>query len=183
MPLAGDAHEHHVVDFRDLSAHADLFRCDALACCLGTTIKKAGSREAFRFVDHDLPLAAAQLAHARGARQMALVTAYGADPDSRIFYNRVKGEVERDVRAVGFDALHVFRPSLLTGERDEHRTGEAIGEAVLRIFNPLLVGPLRPLRPTSAEDVALAINAALRQGRPGAHVHGPVEIRTAARSA
>ena len=176
MDRAGETHRHHVVEFRDLDAHAGLFRCDALACCLGTTIKAAGSQEAFRFVDHGLPLAAARLAHAGGARQMALVTAYGASAGSRIFYNRVKGEVERDVRAVGFEALHLFRPSLLTGDREENRPGERLGEAVLGALSPLLLGPLRPLRPTAAEDVALAMGHALRHWRPGVHVHGPVEI-------
>lgn len=185
MPLAGDRHEHHVVDFRDLDAHADLFGCDAVACCLGTTIKQAGSQEAFRFVDHDLPLAAARLAHARGATGYALVSAYGADADSRIFYNRVKGETEDAIRAVGFGGLTLLRPSLLTGDRDENRPGERFGEAVLSVLTPIMVGPLRPLRPTPAEDVALAMADALSPeagARPelrsrGITVLGPVEIR------
>ena len=183
MPSAGEAHEHRVVPFEDWETRADLFRCSALACCLGTTIKQAGSQEAFRRVDHAMPLAAARIAREGGATACALVTAYGADPGSRIFYNRVKGEVERDVRGVGFRSLGLFRPSLLTGERDETRAGERAAEVVLGALRPLLLGPLRPLRPTPAADVALAMAEALRRPSPGARVHGPVEIREAARRA
>ena len=170
MARASPTHEPHTVNFRDLDAHAGLFTCDAVACCLGTTIKTAGSREAFRFVDLDLPLEAARLARARGAGAFALVSAYGADPDSRIFYNRIKGEAERAVRGVGFERVVLLRPSLLTGERAEGRTGEQIGGAVLRVLRPLLVGPLRNLRPTPAEDVALALSDALTA--PEAHPAG-----------
>ncbi|OZC02680.1 NAD(P)H-binding protein [Rubricoccus marinus] len=181
MPLASGTHEHHVVDFRDLDAHADLFGCDAVACCLGTTIKTAGSQEAFRFVDYDLPLAAARLAHTRGARAYGLVSAYGADADSRIFYNRTKGEAEDAVRAVGFEHVVLMRPSLLTGDRDEDRTGEKIGEALLRVFNPVLIGPLRPLRPTPAEDVAVVLTATLASATAsGVEIVEPVEIRARA---
>ena len=177
MPLASATHEHHVVDFGLLAAHDDLFRCDDLACCLGTTRAKAGSDAAFRRVDLEIPLEAAERAHGNGARRMALVSAYGANPDSRIFYNRVKGEAEEALGAVGFEGLHILQPSLLEGDREENRLGERIGQAVLGTLAPLLVGPLRPLRPTPAADVALALVDALRQRRPGRHVLGPVEIR------
>ncbi len=167
MPLASGTHEHHVVDFGEVDARADLFACDAVACCLGTTIKTAGSQEAFRFVDHDLPLAAARLAHARGARAFGLVSAYGASADSRIFYNRTKGEAEDAIRSVGFERVALLRPSLLTGDRDETRVGERIGEAVLSAVEFALVGPLRNLRPTPATDVARVLAAALAP--PEAH--------------
>ena len=180
MPLASPRHAHHVVDFDRLDAHADLFACDAVACCLGTTIRTAGSRAAFRRVDLELPRETARRARAAGATAAALVSAYGADAGSRIFYNRVKGEAETALEAVGFPSLTVLRPSLLDGERDEVRLGERVGLAVLRPLAPLLVGPLRPLRPTPAESVARALAASLAAAPPGVHRLGPDAIRARA---
>ena len=177
MPLAGPSHAHHVVDFDALDAHADFFTCDDLVSCLGTTIKDAGSQAAFRRVDLELPVEAARLAHAQGARQMLAVSALGADAGSRVFYNRVKGEAEDALRAVGFETLHLLRPSLLTGDRDEPRPGERLGELVLGAATPLLIGPLRPLRPTPALAVARALARLAADPAPGAFVHGPVALR------
>jgi uncharacterized protein YbjT (DUF2867 family) len=91
-------------------------------CATGTTIKKAGSKEAFRSVD--LPLSFARLAHQAGAQDFALVSAIGASVDSSFFYARVKGELERDVREIGFRSLTILRPSIIEGERDEVRLAE-----------------------------------------------------------
>ena len=94
---------------------------DAVICATGTTIKKAGSKEAFRSVDHDLPLSFARLAHQAGTQSFALVSAIGASVDSSFFYARVKGELERDIREMGFRSLTILRPSIIEGERDEVR--------------------------------------------------------------
>ena len=180
MPSAGASHAHHVVDFARLEAHAEALACDTLFCCLGTTMKQAGSQDAFRHVDHEIPVAAARLAHRQDARQMLAVSALGADAGSRVFYNRVKGETEDALRAVGFEALHLLRPSLLTGARDETRLGERVGELVLGAAKPLLIGPLRPLRPTPAAAVARCLAELARPMRPGVHVHGPDALRSRA---
>lgn len=181
MPSAGPAHEHHVVDFDDLEAVATLFTCDDYVCCLGTTMKQAGSKAAFRRVDLEIPVEAAQLALEGGATQALLVSAMGADPSSRIFYNRIKGEAERDLEAVGFASVVIGRPSLLSGDRDEERLGERIGLAVLGTLEPLMVGPLRSLRPTPALDVARALVYASESSRTGVRVLEPTEIREVAR--
>lgn len=178
VPAASAHHESHVVDFDRLDRHADLLACDDLVCCLGTTMKKAGSEAAFRRVDLEIPAEAARLAHDRGASQVALVSALGADPDSRIFYNRTKGEAEAAVRAVGFGAVQIFRPSLLTGDRDEFRLGERVGEAALHAASPLLRGPLADLRPTPAAAVARAIVAVAGRRPTGVRVYGPRQIRS-----
>ena len=130
---------------------------DDVFCCLGTTMKKAGSKEAFAKVDHEYPLQIACLAKQNGAAQYLIVTAMGADPGSAFFYNRVKGKVEEDLKGVGFDALHIFRPSLLLGDRDEKRLGEKIGEKVMKIFDPVMLGPLRKYRAIEAAKVARAM--------------------------
>ena len=180
MPLAGPTHTHHIVDFDRLGEHADLFTCDALFCCLGTTMKEAGSKEAFRRVDLDIPVEAARRAADGGTTLVSLVSALGADPASRVFYNRTKGEAERAVQAAGIATTQIFRPSLLTGERDETRLGESVGELILGAASPLLIGPLRPFRPTPARDVARAMAVAAETPRPGVRVVEPVEIRTLA---
>lgn len=149
--------ETHQTDFDRLEDSADLFEVDDVFCCLGTTMARAGSEAAFRRVDHDYPLRAAELAVARGAEQYLMVSAVGADPQSRIFYNRVKGEAEAAVKRLPFRAVWVLRPSLLLGDRQELRVGERLTSALSRPLVPLLVGRLRRYRPIEAEDVARAM--------------------------
>jgi uncharacterized protein YbjT (DUF2867 family) len=139
-------------------------------CCLGTTIKKAGSEAAFRHVDHDLPLAFGRAAAAAGARKLLIVTALGADPDSRIFYNRVKGEVEADLGALGLRELHLFRPSLMLGPRAERRPAEALGMALAKPLGALMVGPFARYRAVEGTDVARAMLAVALDDSP----RGPV---------
>jgi len=126
---------------------------DDVFCCLGTTIGKAGSQEAFRAVDHGAVVRVAQAARRRDATCFLLVSSLGADPDSRVFYSRVKGEVERDVAALGFSSCVVLRPSLLLGPRAERRPGERLAAWLLRPLGPLL-GPFRPI---PADAVAAAM--------------------------
>jgi uncharacterized protein YbjT (DUF2867 family) len=132
-------------------------RCDDIFCCLGTTIRKAGSQEDFRRVDHDYPLALARLGKTAGAQQFLLVSALGADAQSAVFYSRVKGETERDIAAIGLPKVIFLRPSILLGERREHRPGERVGIFVGQLIAPLFVGPLRKYRPIRADDVAAAM--------------------------
>jgi uncharacterized protein YbjT (DUF2867 family) len=99
---------------------------DSVICATGTTIKKAGSQEAFRSVDHDLPLSFARLAQQAGAQNFALVSSIGASVDSFFLYARVKGELERDVRQIGFHSLTILRPGIIEGQRDETRRAESL---------------------------------------------------------
>jgi uncharacterized protein YbjT (DUF2867 family) len=167
-----------VADFARLDEHADAFAVDEVFCCLGTTIRKAGSREAFMRVDHDFPLAAARLASEQGTPRFLLVTAVGADAGSRIFYNRVKGEVERDVTALPFEGVALLRPSLLLGDRAERRPAEALWQRLMPLAAPLLVGPLRRYRALDAADVARAMVRLAREGFRGVRVLESDEIAT-----
>ena len=170
--------EHHVVDFERLADHADRMACDDLFCCLGTTRRAAGSDAAFRRVDLEIPVEASRLAAARGARQLLIVTAWGADPGSRFLYPRTKGEVEQAVAGVGFEAVQILRPSLLAGDRAEVRWGERVGLAVGAVAGPLLRGPLSPLRPISARTVARAM-VEIAAARPsGVRTYGPDVLRS-----
>lgn len=168
---------HHVVDFETLEDHAAAIRGDDIFCCLGTTRKQAGSKEAFRRVDHDYPLQIAALALRNGATHYLLVSATGANPSSLFFYNRVKGEVEAALRALDYPTVSVMHPSLLTGDRDEKRTGEQVAEWLLDVFSFALRGPLARLRPTPADDVAAAMLAAAEAPTPGFHIYEPEAIR------
>jgi uncharacterized protein YbjT (DUF2867 family) len=157
--------EQRVVPF---PAIGDLPECTDVFSCLGTTIKKAGSQEAFRTVDHDAVVALAGSAYRAGAERFLHVTALGASPRSRIFYNRVKGETERDVAASGVPTTVAFRPSMLDGERPESRPAERIGLIAMRAAGPLL----GRYRPTRATDLARAMVAEAKGPRTG---HGVVE--------
>lgn len=168
LPIEDERLEQIVVDLDEMASVAESFAVDHVFCCLGTTIRKAGSPEAFRRVDVEYPITAASLAVDAGASQFLVVSALGADPDSRIFYNRMKGEMEVGVRRLPLQAIWVLRPALLIGDRDESRIGEQVAEVVLRPLSPLLVGPMRRYRPVSAHSVARAMVAlAARDGTGG----------------
>ncbi len=161
----------------DLTQPGDLPHVDDAFCALGTTIKKAGSQDAFRAVDHDAVVAVARAAAAAGARSFLHVTAMGASPGSRVFYNRVKGETERDVAGVGIATTISFRPSMLDGDRTESRPAEVVGLAVMRTLGPVL----GKYRPTRAADVATAMVHEAARGAEGNRVVDAGEITRLAR--
>lgn len=177
LPIAHKKLEQRVLAFDRLAQMADFPRVHDVFCCLGTTIKRAGSQEAFRKVDHALVVELARVAVRHRASQFLLVTALGADPRSRLFYNRVKGEVEEAVRRFAFDAIHIFRPSLLLGKRTESRPAERMAVMVSPLIAWAFVGPLARYRPIKAERVARAMVRTARQATRGVHVHESDEIR------
>jgi len=144
---------------------ADLF------ICLGTTHKQAGSKAAFRRVDHDYVLRVAELALAAGTQQLMVVSALGANAKARSHYSRVKGEVEAKLAAMNPPSLHLFRPSLLLGPRQEFRFGEKMGEPLAKLFAPLMVGGARAYRPVQAQTVAERMINEAAQDKRGQHVH------------
>ena len=161
----------HVVDFGNLLATSALEPpVDEAYCCLGTTMRAAGSRTAFRRVDHEYVTAFARLALGLGAASLTVISSLGADPESRSFYLRTKGEVERELIGLAVPSLAILRPSLLLGERRELRAGERAGELALRLASPLLRGALARYRPVHARTVARAMAACGRRGEPGVHV-------------
>jgi uncharacterized protein YbjT (DUF2867 family) len=142
-------------------------------CALGTTIRKAGSKEAFREVDYVMPLAFARSAHEHGAETFVLVSASVASASSSFFYPKIKGEIERDVELVGFRSLTIVRPSLIGGEREESRFGEAIAVRLMSIFAPVL--PKRfHVNPASA--IAAACLSAVVTGKSGLHFLPPENL-------
>ena len=144
-----------------------LVRADDIFCCLGTTIQKAGSKEAFRQVDYQYPLDIARLGLENGATRFALISSMGANASSAIFYNRVKGEVERDLAALNYPTLLLFRPSLLLGNRTETRLGERISGGFMRLFAPLIPAKYRAIE---AGKVANAMLTTAQQPRTGTSI-------------
>lgn len=130
---------------------------DAVFCCLGTTIKKAKSQAKFYEIDHDYVLELARFTKQQNCPQLHIVSAMGAHANSTIFYNRVKGEMERDVQELGIEKTAFYRPSLLLGNREEFRLGEQIGSVFMRIFNPLFVGKLKDYKAIPGKIVAQAM--------------------------
>lgn len=169
--------EQHVADLGRPEEHADLFRVDDVFCCLGTTIRAAGSQAAFRRVDHDYVVNAARVAAAAGARRYLLVTAAGAGRGSRFFYSRVKGDAEAGVRAQPFEGVVILRPSLILGPRAERRPSEALAQRVAPALAPLLVGPLRRYRAVEAHAVARAMVRLAKERPRGARVVESEEIQ------
>ena len=151
---------------------------DDAFCALGTTIKTAGSRAAFRRVDFGYVVAFARAARAAGAQRFMLVSAIGASARSPIFYLRVKGETEEAVAALGYPALHIFRPGLLLGKRAESRPREALGMALMPFLNPLMLGPAKAYRGIPADMVAAAMIIAAGAARTGRQIHTYADMVT-----
>jgi uncharacterized protein YbjT (DUF2867 family) len=166
LPLADPKLTQIVADFDRLEEGAASVAAEDVYCCLGTTIKKAGSQEAFRRVDFDYPLELARFSKTRGARRFLMVSALGADARSSVFYNRVKGEVEQAVRELAIEKSYFFRPSLLLGARVEFRLGERVAMAAATLIAPVLVGGLTRYRPIQADAVAAAMVHAARLDLP-----------------
>jgi uncharacterized protein YbjT (DUF2867 family) len=163
LPTLHDKLAQHEVDFDRLEDHAELFDVDVIICCLGTTIKKAGSQDQFRKVDLGYPMKAGELGRSRGVRAFILMSAIGASSSSTIFYNRVKGELEDALRDLDYPYLSIYHPSLLLGDRKEQRTAEALGIKAMPLVNRLLIGPLDKYRGIEAQTVASAmVNEACR---------------------
>jgi uncharacterized protein YbjT (DUF2867 family) len=162
--------EQRVKDLSSLAA-SDFAGVNDVFCALGTTMAKAGSQSAFRAVDYELPMQAARPAKAAGVEQFLLVSSVGANPASGNFYLRTKGELERDLATLGFRALHIFRPGLLLGARQEFRFSEALAQRMGPLLNLVMWGPLTRFRSVRAERVAKAMVAAALQGGNGVMIY------------
>lgn len=156
--------------------------CDHAYCCLGTTLREAGSPQAFRAVDHDLVLHYARFAQSGGAKTLIAVSSAGAAPEARNFYLQVKGVTELALMALRFRALHLMQPSLLLGSRKEWRPTEALARVLMPVLNPLLLGRYERWRAIPARTVAAAMCAAAALGTPGVYRHTWPALQSLART-
>ncbi|RFS24827.1 oxidoreductase [Chitinophaga silvatica] len=159
-----------IVNFKDTASLTPHLKGDVLFCCIGTTIKKARTKEKFREVDYGIPVSCAQLAHAAGVEQFLVISAVGANARSRNFYLRTKGQMEQAVLKVGFPSTYIFRPSFLIGKRQEFRFGEWIGKYLIQLFYFLLQGRWKKYRGIKAATVANAMIIAAKNNEKGVHV-------------
>ncbi|MFN8309284.1 MAG: oxidoreductase [Chitinophagales bacterium] len=170
LPVKNNKLKQVLVDFDHLPDYAEAFSGDVLFSALGTTIGKAGSQDNFFRVDATYQIEAARLAKSKGVQQHALVSALGADAKSSIFYNRVKGETEAAITAMGFATEIIVRPSILLGARNEKRNGEAVAQWVAKNLSFIFSGPLAKYKGVPAEIVAGAMIAAVQNQYKGLHI-------------
>ena len=150
----------HLSDINLLNYGID--RIDSGLCALGSTIKKAGSQQAFKNIDYTLVLRVAEFAKRFGAEEFSVISALGADRNSGIFYNKVKGEMEEGLKALNFKLLTIIRPSLLLGERKEKRVAEKIFIKLSPLLNKTLFGPLKKYRGIEAHKVATILAQSIK---------------------
>lgn len=171
-----------VANFDELENYQHDLKVDTVYCCLGTTMKKAGSRDQFYQVDYKYPLHLAELTLQNGARQYNLVTAMGANKKSIFFYNRVKGEVEEAITKLNFKNINIYRPSILVGERKERRLGEKIGIGIAKLIDPIMIGPLKKYRAIRGEHVAEAMLKVSLMDQQGVQIYSSDQLQKIAKS-
>ena len=165
--LSNEKVEEIITNFNDLEESLKSIQADDIYNCLGTTMKKAGSKEEFYKVDFSYPIEIARIMKNKGSDSFLNVSALGAKKSSIIFYNRVKGELEEALEEIGFGSLVIFRPSLLLGDRGEKRTGEDIAKKTYKILDNIFVGPLKKYSGIKGETVAHAMFEMARRNPQG----------------
>ncbi len=154
--------EEHIIDFDAPDGWKKLITGDVLYSAMGTTLRAAGSKEAQYRIDYTFQYHFARIAAANNVKQYVLVSAAGSGTDSKIFYSRMKGELERDIKKLPFETIHIIRPGMLSGERVEVRTGEKLGIGFMNLVG--MIPGLKNLKPIEGKEVAMAmINATFRQ--------------------
>ncbi len=165
LALQNDKLQNNLVDFDRLDQYPDMFAVDVILCCLGTTMKQAGSRANFRKVDFEYCRNAAVLGRAHGASAFLLVSAIGASAGSPVYYSRIKGELERELRSLEYPYLSIYHPSMLLGDRSEFRFAEVLYSKLTPLIDLFMRGPLKPYHAIPARTVAQAmVNEALQLG-------------------
>ncbi|RSD26664.1 oxidoreductase [Mesobacillus subterraneus] len=169
--------EEKIVDFDRLDQYIESFAVDDVFCCLGTTIKKAKTQEAMWKIDVDYPVAIARLASSQEAKRFLLVSSMNADPNSPIFYSKMKGKLEEEIKQIPFETTAIFRPSLLLGEREEFRFGEKAAAAIFTKVPFLFAGPFKKYRAIEGKTVASAMYRAAQLNRSGVTIYPSEQIQ------
>ncbi len=145
--------EEHLIDMLQLRDHAEAFTADEVFCCIGTTASKTSDKELYHNIDYGIPVSAARLCKTNKIPIFVVISALGADLNSRVFYNRTKGEMEEAVLEFDIPKTHILQPSLIGGKRDEKRPGEYFFKILMKVFNPLLIGPFKKYRTINPETI------------------------------
>lgn len=155
--IKNDKIEEHLIDLFELEKYGSEFTGDEVHCCIGTTQAKTPDEDTYHKIDYGIPVTAAKLAQKNGIPRFLVISALGADPGSRFFYNRTKGEMERDVLAQKIPETYIFQPSLIGGKREEKRPFEAAWKKVMQVGDHLLIGPLKKYRSIHPGTIADAM--------------------------
>jgi uncharacterized protein YbjT (DUF2867 family) len=170
-----------IVQFDRIEEQLKNLRCGFALCCLGTTLRQAGSAQAFRHVDVDCVLAFARAARAAQARRFVVLSSVGADPESKNLYLRTKGEMELALAGFGFESLDILQPGVLLGWRNEMRPLELVARMAMPLVNPFLTGAREAYRGISARTVAAAMVGVVRSSRRGTQRYTYSTIQALAR--
>ena len=165
-----------IVDFDRINDYHAEIKGDVVFSCLGTTKGQTPDQEQYRKIDYQYPLDVGSIAQVNGARSFHLISSIGADKNSKVFYTRTKGEVERDLKAIPFQNIHIYRPSLLDGTRPQKRLVEGVFNAVMTLVNPVLIGGLRKYRSIKVETVARAMIRESLDDKRGIFIHESDQI-------
>ena len=158
--------EEHLVDLLKLEDYKDSFHADEVFCCIGTTQSKTPDKETYKKIDFGIPVTAAKLCRENKIGAFLVVSALGADANSSVFYNKVKGEMQHEVLEQGITKTYIFQPSLIAGDREEKRFFERLAIKSFKIFNPLLLGSLKKYRSIHPETIAKAMHICANSGYP-----------------
>jgi uncharacterized protein YbjT (DUF2867 family) len=167
-----------VINFDKLDEHAKAITGHVVFSCLGTTKAKTPDTELYRKIDHDYPIKLAQLAAEHGVKQFHLVSSIGANAKSAVFYTKLKGETEEDIQKAGIQTLHIYQPSLLTGDRKDRRFGEKVFTALFKVIDPLLIGGLKKYKSIPAATLAHAMYKKSLEGAKGTFIYTTDKIKT-----
>jgi uncharacterized protein YbjT (DUF2867 family) len=159
-----------LLDFDELDQYKEAIVADTIFCCLGSTKSKTPDPIFYKQIDFDYPLTVAKIAKENGASHYLLVSSLGASVDSSIFYSKLKGEVEAAISEIGFKAFSIFRPSLLLGSRNESRPLETVTQYLMRVLNPLFIGPLKLYKAIKGTEVAKALLKKAIEAKPGTEI-------------
>lgn len=159
--------EEHLIDLFELEKHKANFKADEVFCCIGTTKAKTPNNETYRKIDYGIPFAAAKLCKENNIQTFIVISAMGANPDSKVFYNKIKGEMERDVLKQNIQNTYILQPGLIGGNRNEKRLGESIAKFLFKILNPIIPKNYRTISP---ETIAKAMVVLANQGHSKKHI-------------
>jgi uncharacterized protein YbjT (DUF2867 family) len=174
--------EQRIVDFTKLDEHAACFHDADVFCALGTTMKQAGSKEAFYQVDYEYPMALGRMALKHGANQFLIVTATGANPKSLFYYSRVKGEIEQSLRELGIPSLHIFRPSFLLGDRTEVRSRGQFAQSIINGLSVILPQSIHKRIAIHVQTVAQSMMNTAKNRTQGQHSYDSSQMDAIAKA-
>ena len=166
-----------LIDFEDIPSYKNLIKGDDFFCTIGTTIKKAGNKEAFRKVDFSYPKQFAEIAKTNNIKHFLIVSSLGADVNSSNFYLKTKGEIEQFIINSNIEIVSIFRPSILSGNREEFRLGEKFGLMLMKVFSFLFIGNLKKYKPIASETVAQGMFAAAQKNKLGVSIYESDSIK------